>query len=118
MMHRNYIGATRTEKERFVQILFLGCAICGHDNHGAKLEIHHLIQGNRRLGHWWTICLCEYHHQRHGPKYHFKPVCLVDGSKPFTQAYGTQRSLWEATQRRLGLECNWPESRIIPRRIA
>jgi Recombination enhancement, RecA-dependent nuclease len=117
MMHKNHVGASKAEKERFVQILSLGCAICGHDNHGSKLEIHHLIDAGRRMGHNFSICLCEWHHRRSGPKNHLKPVSLVDGSKPFTQAYSSQRSLWEATQRRLGLPINWPGTKVLPRRM-
>lgn len=117
MFSKNAVGWTKDQKERAVRMLELGCVICGHDNHGSKLEIHHLLENGRRMTHTHTIVLCEWHHQRHGQKFHPRPVALVDGSKPFTQAYGTQRSLWEATQRRLGLECNWPESKLVPRRM-
>lgn len=116
MWHKNMVGATKAEKARFLQILALGCVICGHDNHNSKLEIHHLIEGNKRMGHGYTICLCAYHHRGVGQVH--AQTALSHGSKPFTQAYGTQRSLWEATQRRLGLEIDWPASKILPRRIS
>lgn len=28
-----------------------------------KLEIHHLLSSNKRMGHDFTVCLCRYHHQ-------------------------------------------------------
>lgn len=115
MYSKNQVGWTRAEKERIQRALELGCAICGHDNHGSKLEVHHLLDGGKRMGHNFTIVLCLYHHQKRGLPYYPKSVSLVDGSKAFTQAYGTQRSLFESTQRRLGLECNWPASKIVPR---
>lgn len=82
MYSKNMVGWTKAQKLRIERVLALGCAICGHDNHGSKLE---------------------------------RPVTLVDGSKLFVQAYGSRRSLWEATQRRLGLPCDWPVSKIVQR---
>jgi Recombination enhancement, RecA-dependent nuclease len=113
--HKNMVAWTKAEKIRIEQVLALGCCICGFDN---PLEVHHLLLGGRRMGNYYTICLCAYHHRHVPPRNHIKPVTLVQGSKPFTQAYGTQRSLWEATQRRLGLECNWPDSKLVPRRLS
>lgn len=37
-----------------------GC-IMGGECSGA-LEQHHLKSGNLRMGHWWTVCLCQKHH--------------------------------------------------------
>jgi Recombination enhancement, RecA-dependent nuclease len=117
MYSKNQVGWSRPEKERIQQALLLGCAICGHDNHGSKLEVDHLIEGNRRVGHGYTIILCSFHHRGVSPRMLERPVTVASGSKLFTQAYGTRRSLWEATQRRLGLPCDWPVSRIVPRRL-
>jgi Recombination enhancement, RecA-dependent nuclease len=117
MYSKNMVGWTKAQKLRIERVLALGCAICGHDNHGSKLEVDHLVEGNRRLGHQYTICLCSFHHRGTPPQLVERPVTLVDGSKLFVQAYGSRRSLWEATQRRLGLPCNWPESKLVPRKL-
>ena len=109
-MHRNYVAWTKAEKERIRKALQLGCCVTGAMS---GLEVHHLLSGGKRMGHTYTIVLAKGLHQKYLPNV----TSLADGSKPFTQAYGTQRSLWEATQRRLGLECNWPESKIVPRRM-
>jgi hypothetical protein len=115
MHSKNRVGWTKAEKERIARALSYGCVICGHDNHDSRIEVHHLLLDGRQMGHGWTLPLCQHHHQRHGPKYHLKPVSLADGSKLFTQAYGTQRSLYEALQHRLGLPVEWPESKLVPR---
>lgn len=29
-----------------------------------ELEIHHMLRGNKRIGHGATVCLCKAHHKR------------------------------------------------------
>jgi hypothetical protein len=110
MFNKNAVGWTKAEKERIRQALRLGCCVTGATS---NLEVHHLLSGGKRMGHGFTGVLAKGLHQ----KYLANVTSLADGSKPFTAAYGTQRSLWEATQRRLGLPCNWAASKIVPRRL-
>jgi hypothetical protein len=117
-MHAHYVGWTKAQKERIARVLALGCCICGLETHGSPLEVHHLISGGKRMGHDFTVCLCRYHHR--GIGYHRRLMIdrgpsLAHGSKLFTEAYGSQQNLWMRTQTRLGLPCNWPTSKIVPR---
>jgi len=119
---------TKLEELRIQQMMRLGCSAC------ASIEIpmiahecHHLLAGNRRMGHWFTIPLCMGHHRgawseeqrevfgqqsiRERKNY---LVAISDGRKAFTTIYPTEQQLWETVQERLGLQ--WPSSKILPRR--
>lgn len=129
--HPGYIKATPEEKRRMSAILTLGCAACVQEPPGwpaARPDVHHIVEGNRRLGHLYTLPLCKGHHQglwnRHQRHYmdssviEMRAVALSDGSKLFVERYGTERELWEASQLMLDLPVVWPESKILPRRTA
>lgn len=73
------------------------------------VEIHHLLSGNRRRGHMFTVGLCPWHHrsvvhpyfetsarmrERYGPS-------LANGSKPFREAFGDDEALLEYQNRLL-----------------
>lgn len=72
------------------------------------VDIHHLISGNKRRGHLFTVGLCKWHHLRYpiqdmsanetrkllGPS-------LADGSKPFRAKFGTDDELLELQNRLL-----------------
>jgi hypothetical protein len=61
------------------------------------------------MGHWFVIPLCEHPHhwQVHARR------------KRFEEAFGTQRSLWEALNKQLGIERDWPmATKILARRSA
>lgn len=88
----------------------------------SKLECHHILQGNKRLGHWYTLCLCKGHHQGIWTgeqcerfKEAFR-VAISDGRKAFREIYGTELDLWLKTQHLLGLDDSLPATKIVPRR--
>lgn len=123
--HAGYIRATREEKRRIDAMLTLGCAACVQEPPGwpaARPCCQHIVEGNVRLGQLYTIPLCAGHHQglwtraqrhyRDASVLEERAVALSDGSKPFTERYGTQRELWTATQALLNLPAIWPESKI------
>lgn len=118
---------TSEEAQRIERILTLGCICCvdaGYQRHGEKLEVHHLLDDNRRLGHWYTIVLCVGHHQgRFSTRQRDlivpeKLVSISSGSKAFVAAFDSDRNLWVVTQTVLGLPAEFPQSKILPRRIA
>lgn len=128
--HRNYIPPTREEKRRIVEMLALGCAACKQEPPGwpaGRACVHHIVEGNRRLGHIYTIPLCAGHHQgiwtraqRHYMQtsaIQMRAIALSDGSKLFVERYGTEREMWGDTQLALDLPVIWPESKILPRRL-
>ena len=76
----------------------LGMCVCckqlGMISH--YVEVHHLLSGNKRRGHLYTVGLCQWHHrgvlydgirkQDMITKYGFS---LADGSKPFRRMFGS-----------------------------
>ena len=61
--------------------------------------MHHIVQGNRRLGHLFTLPLCPPHHQGDGravPSVHFT-------KRTFVQRYGSELELLAELQVELGI---------------
>ncbi len=116
---------TKYEQERIDALRKLGCSACAalrlpNVNH---LELHHILDGGVRMGHWFTFFLCRGHHQGDwspqqleliAPRYR---VAISDGRKAFVRVYPPEKSLWMLAQRRLRLSTKWPDSKILPRRI-
>jgi len=119
---------TKLEQLRIEQMMRLGCCACAFiEIPMIAHECHHLLDGNRRMGHWFTIPLCRGHHQGDWSAEQIEIlgqrsirerrnylVAISDGRKTFTTIYPTERQLWETVQSRLGL--TWPPSKIVPRR--
>lgn len=112
MYSKHQVGWTKAEKLRIQRALQLGCCLTGVTDE--PLEVHHLLDGGKRMGHGYTIVIARSAHQNLG----LGVTSIAHGSKAFEKTYQTNdRRLWEATQRRLGLPCNWPESKVLPRRL-
>lgn len=116
---------TKYEKMRVEAMLKLGCVCCAQLGIVFGLvENHHLLDGYRRMGHWYTLPLCAGHHRGVWTPEQIecipaeKRVAISDGRKLFIQVYGHERSLWEAVQKRLRLPRVWPASKIVPRSVA
>jgi len=64
-VHSKAKKATKEEIKRMDTISSLGCIACILD--GALVvnpgEIHHLIDGGKRIGHHATVSLCSFHHR-------------------------------------------------------
>lgn len=133
MMHRKYIRPTALEKIRIDAMLKFGCIVTAtriarglEVPARGKAEIHHLVEGNKRLGHGYTIVLNSWYHRgvvpypatskkearaRYG-------AALSDGRKAFRASHGfDERGLWVDTQGRMGMSCDMPVSKIVPRRV-
>ncbi len=56
---------TKDEKRRLDQLAALGCVACrvSYRVGCGPLEIHHLLRGNKRRGHMFTIPLGRWHHR-------------------------------------------------------
>lgn len=116
---------TKYEAERIEAMLRLGCVMCAVlEIPGPACECHHIVDGNRRLGHWFTLPLCTGHHRgawTPEQRQLLSPLQLVgiySGSKAFEPVYGTQREMWFKIQRRLKLPAIWPVSKVLPRSVA
>lgn len=65
-----------------------GCIACYLDGHMAEpCCVHHLVSGNRRMGHAYTIGLC--------PSHHTGAVSVHMSKKQFVAKYGTELELWQ-----------------------
>ncbi len=115
---------TRYEAERIAAILRLGCVACaqlGLPN--VASDVHHIVEGNRRLGHWYTLPLCPGHHRKVWTLEQMEVipvdirVSIADGTKAFEAIYGTEREMWSKVQHRLKLPTVWPSSKIVPRSV-
>ena len=103
---------TKAEQARFDKLKEMGqCVACYQRGiHGrGYIEIHHLLSGNKRIGHMATVSLCPWHHRgvwesgfdcrqesfiRSVEKYAglYGPS-LAHGSKPFRAEFGTDAEL-------------------------
>lgn len=80
----------------------IGCAFCWlRGTRGPCDHRHHIKDGNKRMGHWYTL-----------------PVCLDDHDKCHNGTYkhGEQIHTWFKVQHALGLSDELPPSKL-PRRI-
>jgi hypothetical protein len=119
MMSKNMPRATAYEQKRIHRMKAeIGCICCllrtGVQNY--HVEVHHIVQGNRRLGHWWTLPLCRAHHRIRGVGGIF--TSIADGSKAFKRIHGTELDLWLKCQHMLELPDDLPTTKILPRRVA
>lgn len=96
---------THVEASRMCQLKESFCIACrriGHYSAGVP-EIHHLLSGNKRRGHLYTIALCSWHHrgQHGGLGIRYMEInagpSLARGSKTFHAFFGTDDELLAAT---------------------
>lgn len=86
-MHSKARAATKPEKKRFEKIVEIGCVACRQDGHnGVPGEVHHILDGMKRAGHGFSVCLCPFHHRGIPPG---TGPSLADGSRLFYARYGS-----------------------------
>lgn len=94
---------TKAEQARFDRMKDMGqCVACYQRGifGWAHTENHHLLSGNRRIGHMATVSLCLWHHKgvihegmtRAEAEEVFGPS-LANGSKPFRAEFGSDKEL-------------------------
>lgn len=113
---------TKAEQSRIDRMKPLGCVACAYlDIPHVASDLHHILIGGLRAGHWYTIFLCPGHHRGAWSEEQIelippeKRVAISDGRKLFYPVYGSERELWERVQLRLKLPLAWPLSKIVPR---
>lgn len=119
MLSKNMPRATTAEAHRINRMKGeIGCICCllrtGVQNY--NVEVHHIVQSSKRLGHWWTLPLCRAHHRIRGVGGIF--TSIADGSKAFKRIHGTELDLWLKCQHMLELPDDLPTTKILPRRMA
>lgn len=116
---------TKYEQLRVDAMMRLGCPFCavlGIVN--TATDLHHIVEGNRRLGDWYTLSVCPGHHrgawtpEQKQILTEEQQIGIYSGSKAFEPIYGTEREMWVKIQRRLKLPAIWVGSKILPRIVA
>jgi hypothetical protein len=89
------------DQARFDAIKEIGCLCCLRAGFWTPCEVHHLLSGNRRRGHRYTIGLCCWHHRAiriyevdTGPS-------LADGGRLFRLHFGTDDELLKEQDERI-----------------
>lgn len=115
---------TKAEQARIEKMLALGCSACAELCLWMTAEVHHILDGDRRLGHWYTLPLCPGHHRNVWLADQAlviakeMMVSIAHGRKEFIRHYSDERAMWERVQRKLKLPTDWPGSKILPRKQA
>lgn len=97
--------ASLSEKERMGLIKGIGCIACLLKNWpDVQCEVHHVVEGRKRLGHRHTMGLCLWHHRGEidaDTGYTLQQMggllgpSLAHGSYEFGEVFGTQAQLVE-----------------------
>ena len=94
---------TKADRRRFDALHELGCIACRVNGVVTitTVEIHHLVEGNKRLGHSFTIPLCAWHHRgdAENAMEMLKGPSLARNKRAFAKEYGTERELLAAVNR-------------------
>jgi hypothetical protein len=99
---------TKAEAARMAAFQKIGCLACRSLGFYRTPEVHHLLSGNKRRGHKFTVPLCSWHHRstpfelydQKSSTLAFGPS-LALGSKPFHAHFGSDEELLAETNRLL-----------------
>lgn len=94
---------TPDQRDRWDRLRIHGCICCKKSGRIRAPEIHHLVEGMKRLGHDFTIPLCPWHHRAEPPFMEMRKSealewlgpSLAESKRQFTEYYGTERELLE-----------------------
>lgn len=110
MNHKGAKRATKAERERMARIKAFDCVACTITRvfrTATGVEVHHLLSGNKRRGHLFTIPLCPWHHRGDAGGWGVKWMeanmgpSLARTSRKFRAVYGTDDELLERTNKLL-----------------
>lgn len=101
-MSHGLIAPNAAERLWLARVADLGCIVCllFHDSK-TPCAVHHIVEGGRRLGHMWTIGLCDPGHHQNSPDKKAK-ISRHPTRARFVEAYGTEYGLLEKTKELLG----------------
>lgn len=75
----------------------LGCIVCRMQSRGfVPCAVHHIVEGNRRLGHMFTIGLSDPGHHQNSPDP--QQISRHPNKARFTATYGSEYALLKITQ--------------------
>lgn len=92
---------TKAEAEWMAMARDFGCIACFLDGNQRDAAVHHIVSGNRRMGHLFTIGLCDPGHHQHGDQ--FGMISVHPWKARFERQYGTQLELLARLKVELGV---------------
>jgi hypothetical protein len=98
-MHSKAKPPTKAEREWMAWCVNFGCIACYRDgNMGEPALPHHIVSGNRRMGHLFTLPLCDPgHHQNGEPR---GMISRHPWKARFEAKYGTEMELLDWLRKR------------------
>jgi hypothetical protein len=97
-------SATVEEKKWLEAIVSFGCVACWLDGSPSRPPaVHHLLRGGLRVGHLYSLPLCDPGHHQSGQQ--FGLVSRHPWKTRFETKYGTEQELLNKLQERLGFPC-------------
>lgn len=96
-MKAKKIRPTAAESTWMDAVAELGCIVCRKQHRGyVPCAVHHIVEGGRRLGHMFTIGLCDPGHHQNTPDP--EQISRHPNKARFTAAYGSEYDLLEQTK--------------------
>lgn len=96
-MKARKVPANAAEKVWMAAVAELGCIVCRRQGRGfVPCAVHHIVEGNRRVGHLFTIGLCDPGHHQNTPDP--EQISRHPNKARFTAAYGSEYDLLKITQ--------------------
>lgn len=78
-----------------------GCIACRMDGHEPRpTAVHHMLRGGQRIGHLFTLPLCDPGHHKNGEQFGF--ISRHPSKARFEQRYGTEAELLAGLKVALG----------------
>jgi hypothetical protein len=100
--YHNMPRCTLEEKLWLSLIKLRPCCVCAYPpvcQQTSPTQVHHLLIGGRRIGHFWVLPICADHHAIIWCYRHL------------------EQRLWEKQNQEMGISREWPASKIVPRPI-
>lgn len=89
------------ERKWMDAIVRFGCVACWIDNNQPRpTAVHHILRGGRRIGHLYSLPLCDPGHHQNGQQ--FGLISRHPFKAQFEQKYGTEMDLLSTLKVRLG----------------
>ena len=100
--------ANKKEKRRMQLLPQVGCICCrAYGIETDQIQVHHIVQGGRRLGHEYTLPLCYWHHEGVPPEGLTRKEAesrvgpSLKSKKRFNEVFGSELELLEYVNKAL-----------------
>lgn len=92
---------TQIEREWMDKAVRFGCVACWIEGNHREAAYHHIVSGNRRMGHLFGFGLCDPGHHQNGAQ--FGMVSVHPWKARFEKLYGPQLELLAMLKKELGV---------------